>query len=108
MDQSLTKPLRRAKRLRLYNALKAGYFRNEKKQRRYLKRFGYIVDSELTNPRENIVAYNPVDKKLLYISNGTDITDFSDLKNDGLILSGNILRYSGRIKEEIELLTIAG
>lgn len=72
------------KRLRLYNALNIGYFRNEDKQRKRLKRFGYVLDGDLTN-RERMVAYNPATKKLLYVSNGTDFSNTDDLANDLLI-----------------------
>ncbi len=102
MDSLTKKP----KKIRLYNALKAGYFRNEKRQRKYLKKFGYILDTELTNPRENIVAYSPTDRKLLYISNGTDFTSAEDVGNDALILLGS-QKESGRIRDEKQLLTKA-
>jgi hypothetical protein len=72
------------KRLKLYNALNIGYFRNENKQRKRLKRFGYVLDGDLTN-RERMVAYNPTSKKLLYVSNGTDFSNANDLANDLLI-----------------------
>jgi hypothetical protein len=102
MDSLTKKP----KKIRLYNALKAGYMRNERRQAKYLKKFGYILDQDLTNPRENIVAYNPFDKKLLYISNGTDIRSPEDLANDALLILGS-QKESGRIKTEKELLTKA-
>lgn len=102
MDSLTRKP----RKIRLYNALKAGYMRNERRQRRYLKKFGYILDNELTNPRENIVAYNPFDNKLLYISNGTDITSAEDLANDALVMVGSE-KESGRVRDEKQLLTKA-
>lgn len=74
----------RPKRLKLYNALNIGYFRNEAKQRKRLKRFGYVLDADLTN-RERMVAYNPFSKKLLYVSNGTDFGNADDVANDLLI-----------------------
>jgi len=98
--------LRKPKRLRLYNALKIGYSRNEKKQARMLKKFGYILDTELTNPRENIVAYSPTDRKLLYITNGTDFGNANDVGNDALIVLGS-QKASGRIEDEKQLLTKA-
>jgi hypothetical protein len=103
MEGSLTK---KPKRLRLYNALKIGYLRNEKKQARMLKKFGYILDTELTNPRENIVAYSPFDKKLLYISNGTDFRNVEDVGNDALILLGSS-KEGKRVQDEKQLLTKA-
>lgn len=77
MDDLIQKP----KKLKLYNALNIGYLRNEKKQRKRLKKFGYVLDPELTN-REHLVAYNPFEQKLLYVSNGTDPTDYRDWYQD--------------------------
>lgn len=102
MDSLTKKP----RKIRLYNALKAGYMRSERRQAKYLKKFGYIVDNELTNPRENIVAYSPFDNKLLYISNGTDLRSAEDLGNDALILLGS-QKESGRVRDEKQLLTKA-
>jgi hypothetical protein len=102
MDSLTKKP----KKIRLYNALKAGYMRNERRQAKYLKKFGYIVDTELTRGRENIVAYNPFDKKLLYITNGTDFNNANDVGNDALILLGS-QKASGRMEDEKVLLTKA-
>jgi hypothetical protein len=74
----------RPKKIRLYNALNIGYLRNENKQRKRLKRFGYVLDSELTN-RERLVAWNPYNKKLLYVENGTQPSSLDDLAQDVLI-----------------------
>ena len=63
--------VKRPKRLSLYKALNIGYLRNEKKQRKRLKRFGYILDPTLTN-NEHLVAYNPVSKKVIFVSNGSE------------------------------------
>jgi len=98
--------LKKPKRLRLYNALKIGYTRNEKRQAKMLKKFGYILDTELTNPRENIVAYSPFDKKLLYITNGTDFRNAEDVGNDALILLGS-QKEGRRVQDEKQLLTKA-
>jgi hypothetical protein len=87
------------KRLKLYNALNIGYFRNEAKQRKRLKRFGYVLDGDLTN-RERMVAYNPTSKKLLYVSNGTDFTNANDLANDLLIALPIGPKTRGRVVEE--------
>ena len=102
MDSLTKKP----RKIRLYNALKAGYMRNERRQAKYLKKFGYILDNELTRGRENIVAYNPFDKKLLYISNGTDFRNGNDIYNDALTLVGS-QKASERIEDEKKLLTKA-
>lgn len=89
----------RPKKLKLYNALKIGYFRNENKQRKRLKRFGYRLDPELTN-REQLVAYNPFSKKLLFVSNGTDPRNTVDLAEDLLIGLGSSPKYRKRINEQ--------
>lgn len=65
------KPTKRP--LTLGKALKIGYLRNEKKQARALKRFGYRLDSEISDGETFLTAYNPTTNKLLYVSNGTDI-----------------------------------
>jgi hypothetical protein len=88
----------RPKKLKLYNALKIGYFRNENKQRKRLKRFGYRLDNELTN-REHMVAYNPYSNKLLFVSNGTQPNNTTDLANDLLIGLGVGGRNQRRVEE---------
>lgn len=65
------RPIIRPKKLSLYKALKLGYLRNERKQKKRLKRFGYVIDSSLSN-RERMVGYNPVTNKVIYVSNGSD------------------------------------
>jgi hypothetical protein len=74
----------RPKKIRLYNAINIGYLRNEQKQKKRLKKFGYVLDNELTN-RERLVAWNPYNKKLLYVENGTDPTNEGDLAMDLLV-----------------------
>lgn len=69
------------KKLRLYNALKLGYLRNEKKQKKRLKKFGYKLDEELTT-RDHLVAFNPFSNKVLFVSNGTQVTSPNDLYTD--------------------------
>lgn len=73
--------IRRPRKLRLYNALKIGYLRNEAKQKNRLKRFGYRLDEDLTT-RERTVAFNPVTRKVIFIDNGTQITSPKDLYTD--------------------------
>jgi hypothetical protein len=89
----------RAKKLRLYNALKIGYFRNEAKQRKRLKRFGYRLDPDLTT-REHMVAFNPFSNKLLFVSNGTDPRNTTDLAEDLLIGLGSSPMYRKRITDQ--------
>jgi len=73
MDFQQHQLLKRPKKLSLYKALKIGYLRNERKQKKRLKRFGYIIDPTLTTT-EHLVAYNPVSKKVIFISNGSSTT----------------------------------
>lgn len=63
--------IRRPKRITLHKALKLGYLRNERKQRKRLKRYGYVLDPTLTTG-EHMVAYNPTLNKVLYVSNGSE------------------------------------
>lgn len=85
------------KKLNLYRALEIGYLRNEEKQKKRLKRFGYRLVPELTN-REHVVAFNPKNEKLLYISNGTDFSNSRDVQND--IISGLGAKNTKRMDEE--------
>lgn len=87
------------KKIQLYKALKIGYTRDERKQAQALKKYGYVLDRELTNPRENVVAWNPSQKKLLYISQGTDPTSFKDIKTDIALGTGGI-KQTVRYQEE--------
>lgn len=88
----------RPKKLKLHRALEIGYLRNPDKQKKRLKRFGYVLKPELTN-REHLVAYNPTNQKLLYISNGTDFTNLRDVKHDVLGAVG-AQRNSAREQQE--------
>jgi hypothetical protein len=90
--------IRKPKKLKLYNALNIGYLRNEKKQAKRLKKFGYVLDKELTN-REHLVAYNPFDQKLLYVSNGTNFANPTDVYNDIRGLT-NTQKSTRRYQEE--------
>lgn len=76
------------KRIKLYNALRIGYTRDQKKQAKALKRYGYVLDRELTNEREHVVAWNPTQKKLLYISQGTDPKSAKDIQTDIALATG--------------------
>lgn len=86
------------KKLNLYKALEIGYLRNEQKQKKRLKRFGYRLMPELTT-REHVVAFNPTNQKLLYISNGTDFSNSVDVQNDILGAVGG-QKLSRRREEE--------
>ena len=86
------------KPLSLYKALQLGYLRNENKQARKLKKFGYIVDRDLTD-NERLVAYNPTLKKTLFVSNGSETNPFKDAKQFSKDWSHNILNIgTGNIK----------
>jgi len=92
----LTEP---KKKIQLYKALKIGYTRDAGKQAKALKKYGYVLDRELTNPRENVVAWNPFEKKLLYISQGTDPRNQKDLQTDAVLAAGG-LKQTRRYEEE--------
>jgi hypothetical protein len=71
------------KKLSLYKALKIGYLRNEKKQAKRLKKYGYVLDKELTN-NQHLVAYSPFSNKVLFVNNGsqTNILDPTQFVKD--------------------------
>jgi len=87
--------IKKPRKLKLYKALKIGYLRDKKKQAKVLKRYGYRLDTELSNGRETLVAYNPFNNKVLFIPNGTDPTNERDLQTD-LILAVGGLRQTSR------------
>lgn len=90
--------IRKPKKLSLYKALSIGYLRNEAKQGKRLKAFGYRIVPDLTN-REHLVAFNPTSQKLLYVSQGTDFSNSTDVQNDILGAVG-AQRLSRRREEE--------
>jgi len=87
--------IERKRKLKLFKALKIGYTRDLRKQQQALKKYGYVIDRDLTNPREQVVAYNPFDRKLLFIENGTDPTSGKDLVTD-LILGQGAIKQTKR------------
>lgn len=93
------------KKLKLYKALKIGYLRNEKRQAKVLKKFGYVLDKDLTN-RERMVAFNPYTKKVLFVENGTDPRNPYDIANDISLAAGRI-KKTGRFKRAKNTLNIA-
>lgn len=103
----MEEPLKKRKKLKLYKALKIAYMRNQpKKQAKLLKKFGYILDKDLSDPRETMVAYNPFNKKVLFVSNGTDMKSEKDLLTDlGLSIGG--LKQSARYQDTKSILTKA-
>jgi dienelactone hydrolase len=68
--------------LSLFQALNAGYKRDLGKAQKKLSKHGYVVDTELSDSRERVVAYNKDKGKILFIENGTDPTNLKDLKTD--------------------------
>lgn len=95
---------RKPKKLKLGKILKLSYEPNENRRAKVLKRFGYVLDKELSSP-EHIVAFNPFDKKLLYAGRGTElkhkgnIFDNKDLQTD-IILGAGGLKQTKRFEEE--------
>jgi hypothetical protein len=87
------------KKIQLYKALKIGYTRDQNKQQKALKKYGYVLDRDLTNPREHVVAYNPLSKKLLYISQGTDPHSAKDIQTD-LVLATGGFKHTQRYESE--------
>lgn len=85
----MDEPIKRPRKLKLYKALKIGAIRDERKQAQALKRFGYVLDRNLTD-RERFVAYNPNDRKVLFFERGTDPQNVSDLATDAVLALGGI------------------
>ncbi len=96
----MSHPLREPKsKLPLYKALKIGYTRDQGKQAKALKQYGYVLDRELSNAREHVVAWNPLQKKLLYISQGTDPLSSKDIQTDVALATGG-LKQTKRYESE--------
>lgn len=57
------------------------------------------MDRDLTNEREYVTAWNPFEKKLLHISQGTQITSPKDLLTDVRLIGGN-LKNTSRYEDE--------
>jgi len=70
--------IRKPRKLSLYKALKIGYLRNERKQKKRLKRFGFRIDEELSN-NERMVAFNPTTDKVIFIENGSQFNPIKDV-----------------------------
>lgn len=81
---------RKDRRLKLGKALQIGYLRDEDKQAKALSRFGYMLDTRLSNGRETLVAYNPNQKQVLFVANGTDPKSGKDLETDLLTITGGL------------------
>lgn len=90
--------IKRPKSLTLYTALKAGYLRDENKASKMLKKYGYVLDKSLTN-REHLTAYNPFEKKLLFVPVGTQPSSMKDIITDVHLAVGN-LKNTSRYKSD--------
>ena len=95
LNSSLQK---RQKPLTLYKALKIGYIRDEDKQQKVLKKFGYVLDKDLTN-REHMTAFDPVSQKLLFVPTGTQPSSAKDIWTDVNLAVGN-LKNTSRYKSD--------
>lgn len=101
LEQSL---IRKPKKLKLHKILKLSYIPDDAKRAKVLKRYGYVLDKELSTP-EHIVAYNPFKKDLLYAGRGTElksgghIFENKDLQTDILLGVGG-LKQTKRFNEE--------
>jgi len=92
-------PVTRVKKIKLYNALRLGYLRDERRQRKRLKKFGYRLDANLTT-RDHLVAYNPTTNKVIFVSNGTQLTSPSDIYTDVGGIGLGRLRETDRFKRD--------
>lgn len=96
--------IRKPKKLKVGKILKLTYEPNENRRAKVLKRFGYVLDKELSTP-DRIVAFNPFSKDLLYAPRGTElksrgnIFDNKDLQTD-IILGAGGLKQTKRYDEE--------
>jgi len=94
------------KPLSLYKALQIGYLRDETAQQEKLKKFGYVLDRELTDGKQHVVAYNPTTKKALYIINGSETNILNpnqllkDWRTNVLNIPTGTLKYTPRYMEE--------
>lgn len=110
----MNKPLKRQKKkISLYHALSIGYLRNERKQAKRLKKFGYKLDPELTTG-EHLVAYNPEKNKVIYVSNGSEtgiIRNPSQFIKDWsanlIAIPTNTFEHTKRFQREKDALTKA-
>ena len=96
----MPRELRKIKKLSMYKALKLGYLRNENKQAKRLKRFGFVVDKDLSN-NERMVAYSPFTKKVIFVENGSATNPFTpqfyeDWQNNIQNVSTGTFQYTPR------------
>ena len=75
----MPRPLRRIKKMSMYKALKISYLRDEKRQARKLKKYGYVLDKELSN-NERTVAFSPFTNRVLFVENGSSTNPIKDVQ----------------------------
>jgi hypothetical protein len=85
-------------KLSLYKAIKIGGLRDEQKQQKALNKYGFQLDTRLSNGRQSLVAYNPAKNNVLFIENGTDTSSRKDILTDLVLATGN-LKSTQRYKE---------
>ncbi len=97
----MPRELRKIKKLSLYRSLALGYLRNEKKQAKRLKKFGYLIDRDLTD-NQHLVARNAFNGQILYVNNGSqpnplDLPQFvSDWRTDIMNIPSGTFQYTPR------------
>jgi hypothetical protein len=79
--------------------------RDEKKQAKRLKRFGYVLDKELTD-NQHLVAFNPFSKQVLFVNNGSqssilDPVQFTkDWRTNFTAVPAGTFAYTPRFQED--------
>jgi hypothetical protein len=77
----------------LYDTLRVGYLPNENQQGKEMAKYGYVIDTKLSNDNQQ-VYYNPQTKKLLY--NVTGSHSLQDWVNSDLKLALGIRKNEGK------------
>jgi len=95
----MPKRIRKLRKLSLRKALNVGYLRNERKQQKRLKAFGYILDKDLTTGNY-LTAYNPAKNKVIFVDNGTNPTSLRDLWTDVTGIGLHRLSSTDRYKQD--------
>jgi hypothetical protein len=91
MNNASNNPL--SQRLSLYDTLRVGYLPNENQQGKEMAKYGYVIDTKLSNDNQQ-VYYNPQTKKLLY--NVTGSHSLQDWVNSDLKLALGIRKNEGK------------
>lgn len=77
----------------LYDTLRVGYLPSENQQGKEMAKYGYVIDTKLSNDNQQ-VYYNPETKKLLY--NVTGSHNLTDWVNSDLKLALGIRKNEGK------------